>query len=487
MLGFGWKKRCLQAEAQNARLRQRNAQLEERLGELEAKNTQLVGALAAAKKNSGNSSKPPSSDIVKAAPRPPGSRKRRKIGGQRGHPKHERAAFTPEQIDRRIVHQLQRCPVDASHPLVAVPDQQKIFQQVELVEKPFVVTEHVAQGSWCAACQQVHYAAFPSEVLVGGLCGVRLTSLVTYFKGKMHASYSGMEDFFTDVLGLKVSRGYLAKLVHKAAKALAGPYQELVDLLPKEAALNIDETGHKEKGARWWTWCFRAKSFVVFKIHPSRGSDVLRDVLGQNFQGILGADFWGAYRKYASQCGVLIQFCLAHLIREVKYLCEFPESSVQRYGKSLLAELKALFCLLHRRDQLSGEAFTSALTRAEAKVWDAAVEPMLHPRRYPQVHRLVENLVKRFAQHGDGYFRFITCAGVEPTNNCAEQALRFVVMDRHVTQGTRGRRGRDFCERIWTVMATCALQKRSAYDWIHGALEAYFNGRPIPSLLLDSS
>jgi len=62
-----------------------------------------------------------------------------------------------------------------------------------------------------------------------------------------------------------------------------------------------------------------------------------------------------------------------------------------------------------------------------------------------------------------------------------------VVMDRHMTQGTRSRRGRDFCERIWTVMATCALQKRSAYHWMHQAIFAYFNGRPVPSLLLDSS
>lgn len=487
MLGFGWKKRCLQAETQNARLRQRNAQLEERLGELEAQNAQLVQALAAAKKNSGNSSKPPSSDIVKAPTRLPGSKKRRKIGGQQGHPKHERPAFTPEQIDRRIVYRLPRCPVDGSHPLVEAPGQQKILQQVELVEQPFVVTEHVAQGSWCAACQQVHYAAFPSPVLVGGLCGVRLSSLVTYFKGKMHASYSGMRDFFTDVLGLKVSRGYLAKLVHKSSQALSAPCQELVDLLPSQAVLNIDETGHKEKGARWWTWCFRAKAFIVFKIYPSRGSDVLMDVLGQNFQGILGADFWGAYRKYASQCGVLIQFCLAHLIREVKYLCEFPDACAQRYGKGLLAELKELFCVLHRRGQGSAKAFAVALATAEAKVWDAALEPMLHPRRYPQVHRLVDNLVQRFAQHGEGYFRFITTPQIDPTNNCAEQAMRFVVMDRHLTQGTRGQRGRDFCERIWTVMATCALQKRSAYDWIHRALDAYFHGRPVPSLLLDSS
>ena len=489
MTFFGWKKRCRQLEAQKVKLEARNTWLEGRVAELEAQNRQLVQSLAAATKNSGNSSKPPSSDIVKPPPKPMQKGRRRKIGGQRGHPKHERAAFTVEQIDQRIVHQLQRCPVDPSHPLVAVPGQEKILQQVELVQKPFVVTEHVANAYWCATCQQVHYAPLPPAVVSGGLCGPRLTSLVSYFKGKMHASYSGIADFFADVLGLKVSRGYLAKLIQKAAQAFAGPCSELIDLLPKESHLNIDETGHKENGQSYWTWCFRAKVLVVFKIAGSRGSEVLMDVLGQNFQGTLGADFWGAYRKYARQCGVLIQFCLAHLIREVKYLCEFPEPSVQRYGQALLAQLKGLFSTLHRRAELSQKTLAVALATAEAKIWDAAVEPLLYPRRYPhsKVHRLIQNLAYPFYHHGEGYFRFITSPNIEPTNNWAEQAMRFVVIDRHVTQGTRSQRGRDFCERIWTVIATCALQKRSAYHWMHQAICANFNGRPVPSLLLDSS
>jgi len=486
---FGWKKRCQQLEAENAQLKAHTAQLEARLTEFQAKNQKLIQALAAATKNSRNSSKPPSSDIVKPPPKPPGKGKRRKIGAQPGHPKHEHPAFTPAQIDHHISYELEHCPVDPSHCLVPLVDQQKIIQQVELVAQPFVVTEHTAQGYWCEGCQGIHYAAFPTEVVAGGLCGPRLTSLVCYLKGKLHGSYSGIQDFFRDVLGLEVCRGYLAKLNQKAAQAFAQPYAQLLSLLPQQVHVNADETGHKENGRRYWTWCFRAKDFIFFKIHASRGSDVLFDILGQNFQGSLGADFWGAYRKYASQCGVLIQFCLAHLIREVKYLCEFPEPSVQRYGQALLAGLKELFNALHRRAELSAKAFALALATAEAKVWDAALDPILQPRRYPngKLHRLIDNLSHRFYLHGEGYFHFITHPEIQPTNNSAEQAMRFVVMDRHMTQGTRSQRGRDFCERLWTVIATCSLQKRSAYNWIHAAIRAHFHGRPVPSLLLDSS
>jgi transposase len=486
---FGWKKRCRQLEAENARWQARAAQLEARLAEAQAQNQQLLQALAAAKKNSRNSSKRPSSDIVKPPPKPLRKGKKRKIGAQPGHPKHEHPAFTPGQIDHHLAYQLEHCPVDPSHRLVPLADQKKIIQQVELVEQPFVVTEHTAQGYWCEGCQGLHYAAFPTEVVAGGLCGPRLTSLVCYLKGKLHGSYSGIQDFFRDVLGLEVSRGYLAKLNQKAAQAFAQPYAQLLALLPQQAHLNADETGHKENGHRCWTWCFRAKDFVLFKIHASRGSDVLFDILGQNFQGSLGADFWGAYRKYARHCGVLIQFCLAHLIREVKYLGEFPDPSVQRYGQALLAGLKELFAALHRRAELGARAFALALATAEAKVWDAALDPILQPRRYPhgKVHRLIENLCHRFCLHGEGYFHFITHPQIQPTNNSAEQAMRFVVMDRHMTQGTRSQRGRDFCERLWTALATCSLQKRSAYKWIHAAIHAHFNGHPVPSLLLDTS
>jgi hypothetical protein len=138
---------------------------------------------------------------------------------------------------------------------------------------------------------------------------------------------------------------------------------------------------------------------------------------------------------------------------------------------------------------LSAAEYVLALREAEAKIYDAALEPILQPRRYPngKVHRLINHLANRFHEHGEGYFRFIDNPDIQPTTNSVEQAERFVVMDRHVTQGTRSKRGREFCERLWTIMATCALQKRSAYHWMHQAISAYFKGKPITSLLLDSS
>lgn len=247
-----------------------------------------------------------------------------------------------------------------------------------------------------------------------GLFGPRLTALATYSKARLHASYSGIRDLLRDVLGIKVSRGYVAKLLRKASQAFGGPHSELIELLPQQLALNTDETGHKENGVRYWIWCFRAARFVVFKIDPSRGTEVLMEILGEEFKGILGCDYYAAYRKYAQLCRVLVQFCLAHLIREVKYLCEFPDPQVQRYGKGLLTGLQALFHVLHRKEQLSEKVYERELA--------AALFQMRWCRRIPVPKAFAPTSggvipIPKATLNGDLLQRNPSCSGLRPRVN----------------------------------------------------------------------
>ena len=98
----------------------------------------------------------------------------------------------------------------------------------------------------------------------------------------------------------------------------------MLEALPGEAVLNVDETGHKDNGKRMWTWCFRASLYTLFKIDPHRSGDVLIEVLGKEFDGVLGCDYFSAYRRYMREFDVTLQFCLAHLIRDVKFLMTLP-------------------------------------------------------------------------------------------------------------------------------------------------------------------
>jgi hypothetical protein len=176
---------------------------------------------------------------------------------------------------------------------------------------------------------------------------------------------------------------------------------------------------------------------------------------------------------------VTLQFCLAHLIRDVKYLVDFHDPRVARYGKKILAALCELFHVIHCAEQMKADKFQERLQAAKKAVIIAATA-------YVPARSEAENMAKRFKENGAAYFTFITTPMIDPTNNCAEQAIRFVVIYRKVSQGTRSINGRVACERFFTVIATCTMQGRSAYAFIKDAFQNYFVGRPSPSLLSAS-
>jgi len=222
-----------------------------------------------------------------------------------------------------------------------------------------------------------------------------------------------------------------------------------------------------------------ALMFTFFRVSPSRGSQVLLDVLGKEFDGLLGCDYFSAYRKYMSlNENVRLQFCLAHLIRDVKFLVTHPAGANRDHGEQLLELLRKMFSIIHRRDEYATEAgYRNALSRIRNEiVYKAAMEA-------PQTQEAL-NLSERFFQHTESYFQFITEPTLAPTNNVAEQAFRFVAIQRRITQGTRGRAGQLWSERIWTVIATCGQQGRSAYEYLVSAITAHCRHQPIPSLVL---
>ena len=160
----------------------------------------------------------------------------------------------------------------------------------------------------------------------------------------------------------------------------------------------------------------------------------------------------------------------------MKYLTTLPDARDRAYGEGVREALRQLFAVIHRREGLSAAAFQGQLEAARAEVMRCGT------RDVPET-RHSRNLAKRFETHGESYFRFITTPEVEPTNNLAEQAIRFVVLDRLVTQGTRSEAGNRWCERIWTVIATCVQQGRSVFAYLEAAVGAWFDGTEAPSLL----
>jgi len=440
---------------------------------LVAKIETLEAEVARLKKDSSTSSKPPSSDIVKPLKdqRQPG---KRKIGGQPGHVGKNRTLLSPAHVDEVVPHVVELCP-DCGTKLTVDATANPIVQQViELIEKPIKVWEHQLFGCWCNNCKAIHYA--PSPIQDGQLLGPRLQALVGYMKGNLGVSFTEIKDFFHDVLKLPVSRGMLCRVVQRISNCLRAPYEEVKQQLPQEPAINIDETGWRDNGKGFWVWLFCTQTIAFFSINASRGSNVLQSVLGQDFDGAITSDFYSAYVSYT---GGVQQFCLAHLIRDIKFLTTLPDPATKKFGTILLAYFKRLFRLWNARDQMPVDVLHKKCRRLRRRLFK-----FLHSEKVPAGGAKMK---KRLVRYWESLFRFVEQPQLyEPTNNRAEQNLRHAVRLRRQTQGSRSAWGRDWASRIMTVVVSCKRQKRSPWEFIRDAVIAHRSATTPPSLLVST-
>jgi len=434
----------------------------------------LEEKIARLEKNSTNSSKPPSSDITKPdhEQRKPGERK---IGGQAHHPGKSRNLIPPEKVDRREpVAALDKCPECGEALVLPQEPKELVDQTIELKAKPLEAIEYHRPGRWCNKCNMMHYPPLPEGVLEGQLCGPRLQALIAYMKGNLGASYTELSQFFSEALGLEISRGALCDIIKRTSSALEIPCQELQTQIPKQTRLNIDESGWYDCGKRYWVWLFCTESVALFSIQRSRGCKVLEEILGQTFQGAIISDFYSAYVKYAN---AVQQFCLAHLIRDIKFLTILPDPLTQNFGKDVLRCFQLIFEHWHHRDKVTQQVFLKRSEKTQRRLFMLLTKALL-----PKGEALT--MKKRLLKHWDSLFRFIHMPTLlQPTNNLAEQTMRFVVRIRRQTQGTRSEWGRIWCGRIMSVIATCRKQARSSWSFLLQAIKAKNFGSNFPSLL----
>jgi len=457
------------------------AALTKRVAELEL-------ALAKAQKDSSTSSKPPSSDITKPQPKKtPGRRRKPRRGGQPGHERQLREPLPPERVNETIDHEIDG---DEIQRLGLTPTGEfDVIQRIELPETPVHVTDHrltVYQDT----DGNLYIPHLPE--LNGPIFGPRMLAMIGWLKSVGHCSYSTIETWMEDVLQVPVSRGYLAKLCTGTISAsLADAYEELKDAIPQQQQLGSDETSIKDNGTKHWIWCITAATFSLFHIAATRSRAVLEKLVGEEFAGYLNFDYFSANCSFAWNYWIKAQYCWAHLIRDIRFLKEkHPDQPTKVWAEQLLDRSRRLFSAWHRRDEMTDEgAHRSMITHRDR---------FLELVRQPPLTKEAKNLAARFAivdystensqelQEYDlsqDYFRFMFAEGIEPTNNHSEQQIRHCVIDRRITQGTRGEAGQRYHERMWTAIATCKKQDRSFFLFLCDSITAKLNCKSAPTLL----
>ena len=485
-------KQIAEREQQLSEADKQIAEREQQIADAENQIANLERQLASRRKNSTNSSKPPSTDGVAGNTRPPVQTRRkkskRKAGGQKGHPGHHRPMVPADQVQevRAILpaackHCGESLPQSNALSTLAPLEQIRTMGEVhrhQVTEVPPIrpyVIEYQCPKVSCPACGEGTRAPLPPEAQ--GNFGPELMALVAYMTMVCRMPRRVVEVFPEQALGISMSLGSTQKCWEQASAAAAQPCQQLQQQLKHEPVLNSDETGWRNNGQKRYMWALVASNFVFYTIQKTRSSEVLIQLLGAVFAGILCSDRYSAYFKY--QKG-MAQLCWAHLKRDILGIQDFAKTTdAEKFSRDALALYASLFRLWHKfksglidRNQLIERSLPLQ------KRWFAFAEKYLDSE-----DRAVCNLATALYKHCDRLFTFIAYPGVEPTNNIAEQVLRMAVQLRKIMFGNRSPEGELAMARLLTVAQTCRIQGISALEYLKKAIICHRRGQPVPSLL----
>ena len=475
---------------ENERLLQELIDRDKKIADAEKQIADLERKLGLRRQNSTTSSKPPSSDGLAGEQRKRGSRRkksRRRPGGQPGHRGHWRGLAPLDRVDQVIElfpPKCRHCDGRLSRRMPTEGEPRR-HQVTELPPIEAHITEYQCQCVVCPECGKATQAELPPEAQ--GHFGPQLTALIAYLTVVCRMPRRVVREVLEQVLAIPLSLGSIQNSWEEASEAVAEPCAELEKQLPYEPVVNSDETGYRTSGEKRWMWALVTANFVFYKIAASRGAEVLVELLGEVFAGILCSDRCASYLKYHKGKG---QFCWAHFKRNILGIQEIGKTTdAERFCRDALALHARLFRLWHRFRDGPGVRY-GPLTREQLIRKSIPLEKKffaLADRYLDSRDKDVANLALALLQHFERFFAFLRHEGVEPTNNAAERALRCAVQWRKISFGSRSAQGEVAVARLLTVTRTCRMQNRAPLDYLVTALRSHRYAQPIPSLLKTTS
>src|SRR5262245_19874851 len=276
-------------------------------------------------------------------------------------------------------------------------------------------------------------------------------------------------------VGVPMSVGTISPLEQATTEALAAPVEEARTSVQAQEVAHLDETSWRQGAKRAWLWVAVTSLVTVFLVRMSRGGQVARELLGEQFAGILVTDRYSAYNWYPVRWR---QVCWAHVLRDFEAMRDRGGRS-EEIGDALLAQAHQMFAWWHRvregtLQRSTFRSYMSPLRREVERLLEVGSQCGV-----PTTAGTCREMLKR----REALWTFVQVEGVEPTNNTAERSIRPGVQWRKGSFGTQSEDGSRFVESIMTVVATLKQQQRNVLKYLTAAHEAALWGEAAPSLI----
>ncbi len=363
--------------------------------------------------------------------------RRKRAAGEGKEPRRKRQhGFARPRMEPtgQVTHAPEFCP--ECHTTLSGGWVQRTREVIELPVSPAEVTEHVFIARTCPLCRKRRLPQDPLKGLAAGRqrLGANLVSLIVTLREEGRLPVRTIQWYLRTVHQLKLSVGAIVRAVHQVARQVARQGErevgDILECIRSSPVVHADETGWRENGVNGYVWTFSTPTERFF-LRRGRGKEVVDEVLGESFAGILVSDFYASYDHYPG----LKQRCWAHLLRDIHKL------------KALYPEDRVLAKWAHGVQRLY----------TKAREWAAAGGRPLRQGQLALEERLLTlcrpfledplavqaKLCRRIERHIKELFVFVSHPEAPSDNNAAERSLRHLAVSRKISGGTRSEQGSD--------------------------------------------
>jgi transposase len=358
---------------------------------------------------------------------------------------------THRQGDRTKKAKLHGCPECGSRLRDIHQHEQYVTDIPEII--PLVTTRYVTYSGYCANCHKRVRSRHPEQTsqatgAAGVLVGPRAKALAADLKHRLGGSYAKVSEALNDAFGLRVSRSGWCQADQRLAETARPVYEELIEVVRRSLVVHADETGWRIGTLPAWLWVFTNQEATVYVIRDNRSSDVVVEVLGEKFKGILASDCFVAYDD-KRLTDWLKQKCLSHLLKDLKGMEESKTGRAVCFAQQLTTLLRAALALKAEKPKLDPATFAQ-----RAQALETQLDTLLSKHRNLKDR---DNLrfARRLRKHRPHLLRFLYVDGLDATNNLAERQLRPGVIIRKTNGCNRARGGAEAHSILTSVMVTC--------------------------------
>jgi len=451
--------RYTELEAQANKLKEENAKLRQQLEQqkIQATNKQVNKPSSKQAEWEKDSSKDKGKQKRKRR-----NRKPRKGAGNR--PKN----LVPNNEETATVDTCDLCGKDLSSQAPLESTNERIIEDIVEPPEQTLVTLVRQEKKYCADCQEV-ITAKSDLALPGADIGINATVLVCYLWVALCLPYTKIKEYLAAFYKLPVSTSGLSRHVIRVAGIMKDVYDEILNGVKNGAILHADETGWRVRGRNWWLWVFGTRDTAYFTVDKTRGSSIVRRVLGEIFIGVLVVDGWNAYLYLLCEQ----QSCLSHLLRKVrKFRDAFPHlTDIVKFYLKFRRIIRDGERLQQNRDQLGELVFQRRLKRLKQRLADLL--------QWPNPDSILEEIIKKVKRQQPRILTFVEHPDVPFHNNYAEYLIRIGVLKRKISGGSVSAEGAQAYAILLSIYTTCKLRGISFPQFLKQSLKHYIKtGKP---------